>query len=211
MLAGAVRREAVSARPAPASAAIAASARPSAAASPGSKRWRRLAPPTSTATSGRGRCARSGAKRSPAAARRAGVTRCSAVRVSTTLAPLTPSWRGATTRSKRAGETRGSWTKTVKQRATRRSRSASPTALRPPAMSSSGQGGCSGSLPGASAPSGGSGHGAGRCRHGAAGEARLTSGSSPIASARPRHWFSVPAIPSVSTQQRVIARLTRRA
>ncbi len=76
-----------------------------------SSRKRPLLPPTRTATSGRGSVAKAVRQRSAASARRAGVTRCRAVRVTKTLGPVSSSWRAATTRSRSGrGSMRGCWT-----------------------------------------------------------------------------------------------------
>src|SRR5687768_14532741 len=73
--------------------------------------------------------------------------------------------------------------------------------LRPLAITRSGHGGSSRSLSSARAwpcPKASQGL---SCFHGARNLTRLTTGITPSASATPRHWFSVPAMPSVMIQQ----------
>ena len=111
--AGSVRRDGVSATPTRSLRIISASCRASCAPTAASSRKRPLLPPTSTATSGRGRAASRARQASAAAASRAGVTRCSAVRVTSTLGPVRPSCRAATTRSNFAAGMRGCWTMTT--------------------------------------------------------------------------------------------------
>ncbi len=66
---------------------------------------RRPAPRPAAAAGGPGGAPRSRRPRPGAS----GVTRCSAVRVTTTLGPVRPSWRLTTTTSNRAGSMRGCW------------------------------------------------------------------------------------------------------
>ena len=68
-----------------------------------------------------------------------GVARCSAVRVTTTLGPVSPSWRLTTTRSKRRGSRRGCCTCTT-ARPPRRSAAATAAPMPPQAMTSPGSG-----------------------------------------------------------------------
>ena len=82
-----------------------------------------------------------------------------------------------------------------------RTASAGAAALRPLAISTSGQGGASRSPRRDSAASGRHHALGGSQRQGARTAIRLTDGLKPSASARPRHWFSVPAMPSLTTQQ----------
>ncbi len=90
--AGSVRRDGVTTSPTRSRRIMAAqSALQGASPAPASRRRRPLLPPTSTATSGRGRCAKRGAQIAAASASRAGVTRCSAVRVTMTFGPVSSS------------------------------------------------------------------------------------------------------------------------
>jgi hypothetical protein len=78
---------------------------------------------------------------------------------------------------------------------------AGATACRPQEIRRFGQGGSRLSRTGLMAPSGsGISRGASQ-RQGLVTWMRFTTGSNPSASARPRHWTSIPALPSVTTQQ----------
>ena len=141
--AGSVRREGVTASPDPVGRIMPARLLRQRRGSGASSRKRPLLPPTSTATSGRGRSANRGAQACAAAASRAGVTRCSAVRVTNTFGPVSSSCRAATIRSKRRGSMRGCCMMTV--RVAPRSVASTAAAMPPQPMTISGSGGASAS------------------------------------------------------------------
>ena len=187
--AGSVRRDGVSIRPTWSRRIIAASWSARAAPADGSSRWRPLEPPTSTVTSGRGSAAMWARQASAASARRCGVTRCSAVRVTTTFGPVRLSWRLTTIRSKRRGSIRGCWTWTT---GTPRRRSAASTgaALPPQPITTWGRGPCTAS---AATRSGAGQALAAIQRQGARGARTRSSWRRPAASARPIAWDCIPA------------------
>ncbi len=179
--AGSVRREGVTATPTSSARIIAPSRPASSPATAASSRNRPLLPPTSTATSGRRRCANRGRHASAAAASRAGVARCSAVRVTTTFGPVSSSCRFTTIRSKRRGSMRGCCTCTT-GRPPRRSAAPTAAATPPQPITSSGSGARTASRTAAS----GAGHSdAVTHLHGARGASTRSSGCNPAASARP--------------------------
>ena len=184
---GEVRRDGVSARPTRSSRIMSASCAPNARATAASRRNRPLLPPTSTAASGRGRWARRGAHSAAAAASRAGVAGCSAVRVTTTLGPVRPSWRLTTTTSKRAGSMRGCWICTTGRPGRRNAAPTTPAV--PPAVNST-------ASPRSGTCTARNGRGQVRAaiqRQGARGCRSTTRGWNPAASAKPRAWACRPA------------------
>ena len=187
--AGSVRRDGVTTIPTWSRRAIAARSAASRPPTEASSRNRPLLPPTSTATSGRRNVAKRSRQASAAAASRSGVTRCSAVRVTTTFGPVSSSCRFTTIRSKRRVSMRGCCTCTSP--ATCR-RNANPTraAVPPQLMTRSGKGGRTASGTAAS----GIGHSfAATNFHGARGRRTRSSGCRPAASARPNAWLCRPA------------------
>src|SRR5690348_16529707 len=75
------------------------------------------------------------------------------------------------------------------------------TLWRPAAITRSGQGGASASLSGANCIAPPKRRNGVTLRQNARSATRFTTGESPSASAKPRHCDSIPALPSVSTQQ----------
>ncbi len=160
-----------------------------------------LLPPISTARIGRG-IADSPGKRHRSAASLAAVTRWTAPLVTITLGPRSRSCSGTTSRSKSPWPTPGSWicAATVRPPLARRIASAGIAALRPQAMTRSGQGGSRRSprLPGAAR---GVGHSGGGSRlHGKRIASRFSTKAKPVASASPIAWLAIPALPSCNTQ-----------
>ena len=145
-----------------------------------------------------------GANSARAAASFAAVTPCGEPSSDNTLRPARLSWSGAMTRSKRDGSTPGfcSCTQNVAPRLALRIASAGATDRRPVAISRSGHGGCSVSPRRVRAASGASQSCGGSQHHGAAISMRLMSAVTPSASTRPRHWFSMPILPSLTIQTR---------
>ena len=77
---------------------------------------------------------------------------------------------------------------------------AKATVWRPDEIKMSGQGGLKLSPPGPAAKNGFTQSCGGKNDHGQRGEILLICGSRPSFSARPTHWLSIPALPSVTTQ-----------
>ena len=187
--AGSVRRDGVTATPTPSRRIIATSCPASSPPTAASSRNRPLLPPTSTATSGRFRWAKRSRQASAAAASRDGVARCSAVRVTNTLGPVSSSCRLTTTRSKRRGLILGFCTCTA-ARLKRRSEAITAPPMPPTPITSSGIGRRTAS---GTAASGLGQRLAGIHFHGAPGVMTRISGSSPAASASPSAWACSPA------------------
>ena len=197
-----VRRDGVTARPAPADRLSSSSRSASRPVRAGVSRKRLPAPPSSTATRGRGNPAIRGARRRAPSASLCGVIRLGAPRDTMTLGPDSPSCRGATTRSKSFRRALGSWTWTAKQPPPAARRIAAPKGAlrRPQVITRRGQGGASGSPLPAARSRGRGQRRVGRRVHGAPTVTRLTTVGRPTASASPSAWFSMPAAPPVTTQ-----------
>ena len=160
-----------------------------------------LLPPISTARIGRGIAASPG-ERPRSAASLASVTRWTAPRVTTTLGPRSRSCSGTIERSNSPRPIPGSWicAVTVCPPLARRIASAGIAALRPQAITKSGQGGSRRApvRPGASS---GAGHSSGgRQVHGNRISSLFSTKAKPAASASPTAWLDIPALPSCNTQ-----------